>query len=124
MISTYGLAWRDLEDLQRDTDGNPALGLFIGGGVGMVSVFCNDQFVARGRASLARPLVIDLSGFSEDGANNLLALQFDRVGNDELGTGGLTRPSFLFTGPRVAMEDQEQNRPFRILPGGIYEYID
>ncbi len=112
------------EKLERDADGTPALGLFIGGGEGRVTVFCNDQFVAQGRAALSRSLVIDLTGFIENGDHNLLALQFDRVGNDELGTGGLIRPSFLFTGPRVAMENQEQNRPFRILPGGIYEYIE
>ncbi len=114
----------NLDELERDADGNPTLGLFIGGGEGMVNVFCNDQFVARARASLARGILFDLTEHIEAGDNNLLALQFDRIGNDELGTGGMTRPSFLFTGPRIEMEDQEQNRPFRILPGGIYEYID
>lgn len=114
----------NLGEMDRDAAGKPTLGLFIGGGEGMVSVFCNDKFVARAHASLARGTVFDLTEHVEDGTNNLLALQFDRIGNDELGTGGMTRPSFLFTGPRVEMENQEQNRPFRILPGGIYEYID
>ena len=113
----------DFDELDRDEDGNPTLGLLIGGGEGMLSVYCNDEFVGRGRASLARTIAFDLSDHIEPGDGNLLALQFDRVGNDELGTGGMTRPSFLFTGPRVEMEDQDL-RPFRILPGGIYEYID
>lgn len=107
-----------------ETDEEQGIGLFIGGGEGMVSVYCNDQFVGRGRASLARSLVFDLTDFIDPDGDNLLALQFDRVGNDELGTGGMIRPSFLFSGPRIDMEDMDQHRPFRILPGGIYEYID
>ncbi len=105
------------------TDEEQGIGLFIGGGEGIVNVWCNEQFVTRGRASLARPMLVDLTDFIDEAGENLLALQFNRVGNDELGTGGLTHPSFLFAGPRVAMEDVDQ-RPFRVIPGGIYEYTD
>ena len=33
-------------------------------------------------------------------------------------------PSFIFSGPRVEMADQGEERPFRVLPGGVKQYIE
>jgi len=98
------------------------VGLFIGGGEGVLNIWCNDRFVARSHAYVTTPQVIDLTDHVEIGADNLVALQFNRVGNDELGTGGLMFPSFIFTGPRVEMKDPADHQPFRVIPGGIIEY--
>lgn len=100
------------------------VGLLIGGGEGVINIWCNDQFVARVSRYVAHPHVIDITDFVEPGKDNLIALQLNRVGNDDLGTGGLHMPSFIFTGPRVEMDERSQQRPFRVLPGGILEYID
>lgn len=105
--------------LQKDA----GYGLFIGGADNTVHVWCNGRYVGQnGPAGLCAPRVFDLTDTLEPDKENLLAIQVTRFGNYELGTGGIMLPCFVFQGPRIASEKQQ--RPFRVLPGGVIEYID
>lgn len=101
--------------------GQANYGLFIGGVDNQVRVWCNGRFLGHARGGLTTPHVFDLTEAAEPGRENLLALQVIRVGNYELGTGGIMLPCFVFKGPRVERAIGENERPFRILPGGIVE---
>lgn len=96
-------------------------GLFIGGVDNQIRVWCNGRFIGHRRGGLTTPHVFDLTDAIEPGQENLLAFQVIRVGNHELGTGGIMLPCFVFKGPRVAEKSEENERPFRILPGGIID---
>ena len=104
--------------------GKANYGLFIGGVDNQVRVWCNGRFVGYGRGGLTTPHVFDLTDAVEPGQENLLAFQVIRVGNYELGTGGIMLPCFVFKGPRVERPIDENERPFRILPGGIVDRGD
>ena len=104
--------------------GEASYGLFVGGVDNQVRAWCNGKFVGYARGSLTTPHVFDLTDAVEPGKENLIALQVIRVGNHELGTGGIMLPCFVFKGPRVKREIADDERPFRILPGGILEYED
>ena len=98
-----------------------AFGLFIGGVDNQVRVWCNEQFVGHGSKWLRHPLVFDLTDALEPGKENLLALQVMRTRNNELGTGGIAYPAFIFAGPRLDGSSASGERPYRVLPGGIVE---
>lgn len=99
-------------------------GLFIGGAEGRISVWCNGKFIGVFTGYLTSNChAIDLTKHIDFDKENLIAIKVDRVGNDELGTGGIVMPCFIFTGPQVKMEDKPEQRPFRVLPGGVLEYL-
>lgn len=75
-------------------------GLLIGGADSLVRVYCNGQYVGAG-AGFARPIAFDLTGMLSPDTPNLLAIQVERRGSSEVGTGGLIYPSFIFSGPRL-----------------------
>ncbi len=102
--------------------GTDNYGLFVGGVDNRVRVWCNGRFIGAGRGGLTTPHVFDLTDAVKRGGDNLLALQVNRVGNFELGTGGIMLPCFVFKGPRVERQIGDDERPFRILPGGIIDY--
>ncbi len=99
-------------------------GLFVGGVDNQLRVWCNGCFVGSGRGGLTTPHVFDLTDALRPGTVNLLAFQVIRVGNHELGTGGVMLPCFVFKGPRLERKVEENERPFRILPGGIVDHGD
>ncbi len=99
-------------------------GLFIGGADNTVRVWCNGRHIGQGdRSGLCKPRIFDLTEALNPNGENLLAIQVIRFGNYELGTGGLMLPSFIFQGPRLDKK-AETGRPFRMLPGGVIEYIN
>ena len=98
-------------------------GLFVGGVDNNISVWCNGKFIGSAGGGLTTPHVFELSGVVEPGKENLLAFQVRRIGNYELGTGGIMLPCFVFKGPQFMQEDNTDNRPYRVLPGGVIEYI-
>jgi hypothetical protein len=51
-----------------------------------------------------------------------LVIQTTRLNISELFVGGLTMPSFVFSGPRVE-QPKDAEPHFRILPGGVVESI-
>lgn len=73
-----------------------------------------------GQNYLTDPHVFDLTGMVEVGEKNLIAIQIDRVGNDEIYTGGLMNPSFIFIGPRVETPEADVEDGFRVVPGGEF----
>jgi hypothetical protein len=99
-------------------------GLFVGGVDNQIRVWCNGRFVGFGSGGLTTPHVFDLTDAVKPGEENLLAFQVIRVGNFELGTGGIMLPCFVFKGPRVERVIGEDERPFRMLPGGIVDRSD
>ncbi len=98
-------------------------GLFIGGADNIVRVYCNGRFVGEARG-FAKPFLFDLTGTLSDSAENLLAIQVQRDGNSEIGTGGLIYPSFIFTGPRLEYPAKPAPENYRLLPGGAIEKIN
>ncbi len=110
--------------LEEDEDGSRPVGLFLGGADGVLRVWCNDEYVGSSHTSLGIPNVFDLTDHVRADGQNLVAIQLERVGNAEHLSGGLMFPSFLFTGPRVEINVEDSHRPFRVLPGGVADYID
>ena len=92
--------------------------LLVGGVDSLVRVYCNGGYVGEG-IGWANAFAFDLTDFVKPGEENFIAIEVQRYGIAELGTGGIIFPSFLFTGPRL-----EQRAPafdeslLKILPGG------
>jgi uncharacterized protein DUF4838/glycosyl hydrolase family 2 len=93
-----------------------ALGLFVGGVDSIVRVWCNGKYIGMGRG-FAKPFAFDLTGLTRPG-ENLIAIQVQRFGNSEVGTGGLIYPAFVFTGPRLEQRAPKLEKLARILPEG------
>lgn len=97
-------------------------GLFVGGAENHLAVWCNDKFIARSGAGLRSPKVFDLTDAIIPGGDNVLVIQTTRHNISELFLGGLTMPSFIFSGPRVP-QAEDTSPLVRILPGGVEETI-
>ena len=69
----------------------------------------------------ATPFAFDLTGLMHRGKGNFLAIQVERRGVSEQGTGGLVYPSFLFTGPRLEKRMPNAGAVERLLPGGAVD---
>ena len=96
------------------------LGLLIGGADRIVKVYCNGKFIGTDRG-FSKPMLFDLTGHLNR-KSNLLAIQVERRGNAEVGTGGLLYPSYIFTGPRLP-KPADKEEQYRLLPGGAVEKI-
>ena len=102
---------------------NKPIGLFLGGFEDVAKVWLNGHYVGTSKTSFAVPAVFDLTKSIKPEGENVLAIQIQRKFNMwEIGTGGLFRPSFLFTGPQVVTEEAAAPEE-RILPGGIREPV-
>jgi hypothetical protein len=99
------------------------VGLLIGGCDNLARVYVNGGYVGEGRG-FAKPMAFDLTDFLKPGAGNFLAIQVQRTGNSEIGTGGLLYPSFLFTGPRLETRAPTVDDSIRLLPGGAIEKVE
>ena len=104
--------------LPADADGQP-IGLFIGGVEDTANVWINGQSIGTSGRRFSFPSVFDLTeGISYDG-ENVLAIQVVRQGKaNEIGLGGILRPSFVFAGPRLPRKAPKELELRRILPGG------
>ena len=118
-----GAVWyRQRFELPKTGEGE-GIGLFIGAVEDEIHVWCNGQYVGRGRGFI-RPFAFDLTAHVRPGGDNLLALQVVRRGMlNELWQGGLLYPSFVFAGPRLDQPAPLDDPPYRVLPGGAREPI-
>jgi len=97
---------------------NKPVGLFIGGFEDEARVYLNGSYIGSSGRGFSKPAVFDLTDEIRTG-DNLLAIQIVRnSAANEIGLGGLIRPSFLFTGPRLATKAPVQTETRRVLPGG------
>jgi hypothetical protein len=104
--------------LPAEAKGKP-VGLFIGAVDDEARVWINGQAVGTSGRGFSRPFEFDLTdGIKYDG-QNLLAVQVIRnSAANEIGVGGMFRPSFIFTGPRLATKAPRPLELRRVLPGG------
>ena len=118
-----GSAWYRIRFTLPERPARPGgFGLFVGGAENRVAVWCNDRFIARSGAGLRTPTLFDITDAIVPGRENLIVIQTTRHNISELFVGGLTMPSFVFSGPRV--EQAKDTEPLvRILPGGVEERI-
>jgi hypothetical protein len=94
------------------------LGLFLGSVEDEARVWLNGQVIGTSGRGFSVPFVFDLTAHAKAG-ENLLALQIVRNSKaNEIGVGGLFRPGFLFTGPRLEQAAPKPLELRRILPGG------
>lgn len=103
--------------LPKSAKGKP-VGLFIGGVEDEARVWINGNLIGSGRG-FSLPFLYDLTeGVNYDG-ENLLAIQVVRNSKaNEIGVGGIIRPSFVFTGPQLESKAPKQVQLRRVLPGG------
>jgi hypothetical protein len=82
-------------------------------------VWINGNLVGTSGSRFSTPSVFDLTdGIKYDG-DNVLAMEVVRNSKaNEIGLGGIIRPSFLFSGPRLAKKAEGTPELRRILPGG------
>ena len=104
--------------LPRQAKGRP-IGLFIGGVEDTANVWINGQAIGTSGRAFSRPFLFDLTDGIRYEEENVLAIQVIRVGKaNEIGLGGIIRPSFLFTGPRLESKAPKELDLRRVLPGG------
>lgn len=96
------------------------VGLFAGGFEDEMRVWINGQLVGTSGQRFSNPAEFDLTDGLKPGAENVLALQVIRnSAANEIGLGGILRPCFLFTGPRLELKAPgPQVELRRVLPGG------
>ncbi len=89
--------WRFTTD--RNLPAGEGLGLFLGGFDDEARVWLNGKFIGSSGRSFSHPAMYDLSDACQKGENVLTVAVVRNSLLNELGTGGLFRPSFLFSGP-------------------------
>lgn len=95
------------------------IGLFIGGVEDEARVWINGQVVGSSGQSFSTPFVFDLTEGINYGGDNVVAIEVVRnSGANEIGLGGILRPSFFFTGPRLETKAPKPLELRRVLPGG------
>jgi hypothetical protein len=95
------------------------ISLFLGGFEDEARVWINGKVVGTSGQRFSQPVAFDLTdGINYDG-ENVVAIQFIRnSAANEIGLGGLMRPCFFFTGPRLETRAPAPMELRRILPGG------
>ena len=87
--------------LPQEARGKP-VGLFLGGFDDEARVWMNGEEIGTSGRKFSRPAEFDLTAAIDQEGDNLLAIEIVRnVALNELGVGGLFRPSFLYTGPHI-----------------------
>jgi len=114
-----GAVWyRHHFELPKDAKDQP-IGLFIGGVEDEARVWINGHMIGTSGRGFSRPFLFDLTDHIHYQSDNLLAIQIIRNSKaNEIGIGGLIRPSFLFTGPRLENKAPKALELRRVLPGG------
>ncbi len=94
------------------------VGLFLGSFDDEAVVYLNGKLIGTSGIRFCQSALFDLTDAIHPDKPNLLAIQIKRsIVANELGTGGLFRPSYLFTGPRLDKKAPAQITHQRILPG-------
>jgi hypothetical protein len=112
-----GVWYRWRFTLPADFSPDKPVGLFLGGFSDQARVWVNGKEMGRSPRGFSKPYAVDLTDGLKAGTENLLTIQIVAHAKNELGMGGLIRPSFLFTGPRVAAPAPAKGEPARVLPG-------
>lgn len=114
-----GAVWYRIRfDAAKDVRGK-GVGLFLGGMEDEARVWVNGKFIGTSGVRFSTPAQFDITDEVKPGESNLIAVQVVRNGNaNEIGLGGLLRPSFVFTGPRLPEKAPKQMEHRRVLPGG------
>ncbi len=96
------------------------MGLFLGGFEDEARVWLNGKLIGTSGRRFSNPAVYDLSEEARPGEENLLAIMVVRnSAANEIGLGGLLRPGFIFSGPRVEEKAPGKNLELKqVLPGG------
>ena len=110
--------YRDHFTLPADAKDQP-IGLFIGGVEDEARVWINGVEVGTSGRGFSLPFVFDLTEGVNYAGENVLAIQVVRNSKaNEIGLGGLIRPSFLFAGPQLETKAPKPLNLGRVLPGG------
>lgn len=113
-----GAVWYRVRFTLPKSTGDQPVGLFLGSFEDEARVYLNGQFVGTSGRRFSIPAQYDLTDFIKPDQENLLAIQVVKNLNiNELGLGGLIRPSFIFTGPRLPERAPRQIDLSRPLPG-------
>lgn len=76
------------------------IGLFLGGFDDQAKVWINGRLAGASAARFSAPARFDLTAGLDPGGDNVLAIHITREGGiNEIGVGGLFRPSFLYESP-------------------------
>jgi hypothetical protein len=109
--------YRDKFTLPANQKGQP-IGLFLGGFDDQAKVWLNGKFIGSSVTSFSRPATFDLTDAINYTGENVLVIQIKCHAVNELGVGGIIRPSFLFSGPRLAPPKTATPQVTPVLPGG------
>jgi len=117
-----GAVWYRFSFSHPEVPKGEALGLFLGGADDQVKVWLNGKEVGSTSRKFSSPFVFDLSQAADPTGENVLVIKVTRISSmNEIGTGGLIRPSFLFVGPQVVGPQAAPRSEDRVLPGGEVE---
>ncbi len=111
-----GIWYRWRFTVPAELKGKP-IGLFLGGFSDQARIWLNGREMGQSPRGFSKPYAVDLTDGLQADKENLLTIQIMPHAKNELGVGGLVRPSFLFTGPRVAAPAPAKGTPERVLPG-------
>lgn len=114
-----GAVWYRIHfELPKDAKGKP-VGLFIGGAEDEARVSVNGKTIGTSGRGFSNPFLFDLTDAIHYDKPNLIAIQIVRNSKaNELGLGGIIRPSFVFTGPQLERKSPKPLELRRVLPGG------
>ncbi len=114
-----GAVWyRVAFELPADVGDQP-IGLFIGGVEDEARVWINGKPIGTSGRGFSLPFLFDLTDGIARKGKNLLAIQVLRNSKaNEIGLGGIIRPCFVFTGPRLEAAAPKTLELRRVLPGG------
>lgn len=108
LANVRGAVWyRDHFKLPESMRGE-RIGLFLGGFDDEAHVWLNGKYIGSSGQVFSKPTVFDLSDAINWKGENVLAIQVVHSTVNELGTGGLIRPSFLFSSPPVKTEAKQK----------------
>jgi len=100
------------------------IGLFLGGFDDEARVWVNGKAVGSSGFKFSSPAVFDLTGAISNPGKNVVAIQIVRNSRlNEIFTGGIFQPCFVFSGPQVAPAEKKGDPEFRVLPGGEQERV-
>lgn len=105
-------------EVARELKGKP-IGLFAGGFEDEMRVWLNGQPIGTSGVRFSKPATFDLTDAINTDGENVLVMQVIRNSMaNELGLGGILRPCYLFTGPRLETKAPKPMPERRVLPGG------
>ena len=106
--------------LPKEASAGQPIGLFIGAVEDEARVWINGQSIGTSGRGFSKPFVFDLTDeIKTDGTENVLAIQVVRnSAANEIGLGGIFRPCFVFSGPRLPSKAPKPLELRRVLPGG------